>query len=471
MKRIPWRDHIVTALIAFVSSVFGVTLIQGAQLIRDLIGDQPGIEFIHTALNCIAGVFIGIGAFTAAVVTANTFTTIVAGRVREIAQYRLLGAMVGKLRSKLALEGLMAALVGSVLGWITALVAYRILVEDAIRRGDFRGAEHVNFTWVSLYSPIPALIAIGTVWVAAYVGSRAVAKVSPIQALSADVETPVERRTVGSGQIVAFGILGGIGLILLLVGLNMGLRSPAGVVIAFFGGVFSFTGIVVGATLIVPRLLNWTGHLFGSSAPASLARQNATRLPRAATRNAIGMIVGVALIVMFIVGTETMRDILWRKLETMTGSVLDRESQKRLFEESMRGVLGTMLALTCVSVVLATIGMVSNLALAVLQRRREIGLLRAIGMSGGQVRGMIFLESTVTAIVAVGLGTVLGIVYGWIGAQSMFASLQNGFSMPIVPWEMLVGVLVAALILALVSAVGPAIRATRTTPIEALAVS
>lgn len=469
-----WRDHIVTAIIAFVSSAFGVALIQGSQLMVDLIvGEDPeAAGMMGLAVQSVAWVFIGIGAYTAAVVTANTFSTIVAGRVREIAQLRLLGATSGSLQRRLALEGLAAGAVGAVAGWGAAIGAYRLIVERAVADGTLPepvpGA--FGYTWIAPTSPMPAVFAILTVWIAAYLGSRAVAKVSPVQALSATVEPPVERIAAGRGRTVAFWLLMGPGLLLLLGGCAIGAVSPLGVLVAFWGGVLSFTAVVVGAVRIVPQLVSWIGGLFGGSASAALARGNALRAPRATTRSVIGMIIGVALIVMFAVALATMRQVIWDYMIAQGGGA-PTEEDRMLFEQSMATVTAVMIALVAVSAVLAAIGMISNLALAVIQRRRELGLLRAIGMDGGQVRSMILVESAVTAIVAIGFGAVLGLIYGWAGAQSTYGSVAGGVAMPVVPWALPVAIVVATTALALVAAIGPAARATRVTPIEALAVS
>ncbi|CAG7844472.1 ABC transporter permease YtrF [Pseudoclavibacter triregionum] len=321
-----------------------------------------------------------------------------------------------------------------------------------------------EYTWIAPSSPLPAVFAILTVWIAAYLGSRAGAKVSPVQALSASVEAPVEQATSGKGRKIAFWLLMAPGLALLLGGCAIGAATPLGVLVAFNGGVLSFTAVVVGAVFIVPRLVAWIGGLFGGSASAALARGNALRAPRATTRAVIGMIIGVALIVMFAVALATMRQIVWDYFAKEGGPSAE---DLAAFDQSM----AVMFTLVAVSAVLAAIGMISNLALAVIHRRRELGLLRAVGMDGSQIRSMILIESAVTAIVAIGFGAVLGILYGWAGAQSTYGSLAGGVAWPVVPWQLPIAIVIATVALALVAAIGPAARATKVTPIEALAVS
>src|SRR5690606_41841366 len=94
--------------------------------------------------------------------------------------------------------------------------------------------------------------------------------------------------------------------------------------------------------------------------------------------------------------------------------------------------LGVFSALIGFSAIIAAFGMVNNLSLSVLQRTRELGLLRALGFTTRQVRGMILAESAQLTLAAVLVGLVLGIVYGWAGAQSLLG-IEVGFLLPSIP--------------------------------------
>lgn len=463
-----FRDQVVTGLIAFVSTFFGVALVMGSTLVKDLLlGDDPQVAGeLATAVLSVAWVFIGIGAYTAAVVTSNTFTTIVAGRVREIAQYRLLGATASSLRRRLALEGLVAGLVGTVAGLLAALSTYRLVVTANVTA---QNLPDLPYTWFAPAAIAPAVVAVVTVWLAAYIGSRAVGRVAPVQALSADVETPVEELRVGVGRTVVTWLLLGGGGLLLLGGCAIGAVSPLGVLVAFLGGVLSFTGVIVGSVVIIPRLMSFGGRLLGGSAAVQLARGNAVRSPKAASRGTIGMVIGVALIVMFVVALACMRETMLADIASRSGA--DQAESLAVFEMMIDIVTAIMVVLAAVSAVLAAIGMVSNLSLSVIQRRRELGLLRAVGATGAQVRAMIVTESALTSVVAIWFGAVLGILYGWAGAQSTFGAVGNGIVPLVVPWQLLVAIVVATLALGAVAALGPALRATRLEPIEALRVA
>lgn len=460
MMRAHWRDQVIVAVVAGITAIYGAVLVQVAQLVTDLSPDDGtiGVTIFITAI-----VFIGLGAYSAAVVTANSFATVIAGRIRQIAQYRLLGATATSLRAKLAGEGIVAGLIGALAGLVAGIGGYALVVRLVVDAGNL---PDIAYTYVSWRPVVPAAMVIVTVAIAAWIGTRPVTRVSPVQALAQSVEVPLDLSSTPVVQRV-LAILGLVaGVVLLLGGAALGALMPLGLFVAFLGGVASFTGFVIGARMFVPGLLRLVGRAFGRGAAASLASSNAVRSPRAATRSTIGMIVGVTLIVMFIVAIAVLRRIL---TDAMTDIGLSPDEMV-FFELVLDMVTWVAVALVGVSAVIGAAGMIASLSLSVLQRQRELGLLRAIGATAGQVRASIALESVITSIVAIGTGFVLGVAYGWLGAQSTLGAVAGGIVPLVVPWWLLVGVGGVTLVLALVAAVAPAARATRVTPIQALAV-
>ncbi len=77
-------------------------------------------------------------------------------------------------------------------------------------------------------------------------------------------------------------------------------------------------------------------------------------------------------------------------------------------------------ALLAVSVVIAVVGIGTSLSLSVIERSRELALMRALGLTRGQLRGMLAGESVLLAVVAATLGTALGLLYGITGPMSVF---------------------------------------------------
>jgi len=118
-------------------------------------------------------------------------------------------------------------------------------------------------------------------------------------------------------------------------------------------------------------------------------------------------------------------------------------------------------------VVIALLGVANTLLIGVLERQREIGLLRAVGMSRRQVRTMIQAEGAILAalgaLAGVGLGLILGVVFGrtW---------RSRGFETFAVPVPLLVGVILAAVLTGVVAATVPARRAAGTDVLDAIGV-
>jgi putative ABC transport system permease protein len=127
-------------------------------------------------------------------------------------------------------------------------------------------------------------------------------------------------------------------------------------------------------------------------------------------------------------------------------------------------VLGVFYALLGLAVVVSLFGIVNTLALSVLERTRELGMLRAIGMSRRQVRRMIRQESVVTALI----GAVLGIGVGLFLAALATAALSEFDLRFSVPVGSLVAFTVVAAVAGTIAAIGPARRAARLDVLKAL---
>ncbi|WP_051461337.1 ABC transporter permease [Tomitella biformata] len=134
-------------------------------------------------------------------------------------------------------------------------------------------------------------------------------------------------------------------------------------------------------------------------------------------------------------------------------------------------VLDTMLyivgGLLSVAVLIALIGVGNTMALSVIERRRETGLLRALGLTRRGVRAMLLWEAALVAGVASLFGVVLGLVFGITGTISVVGS--PNFAAGGMPWLQLVGIVVIGAAAGMLAAVLPARRATRVPPTVALA--
>ena len=127
-------------------------------------------------------------------------------------------------------------------------------------------------------------------------------------------------------------------------------------------------------------------------------------------------------------------------------------------------LLGILYALLAISVIVSLFGIVNTMALAVLERTRELGSLRASGMSRRQMRRMIRHESVITALIGATIGTIAGLA---IAGAVTLAFAADGLTFA-VPAGSLIGFAIAAVIAGIVAGALPARRAARLQPLAAL---
>ncbi|GAB5077289.1 ABC transporter permease [Arthrobacter sp. AD-310] len=150
-----------------------------------------------------------------------------------------------------------------------------------------------------------------------------------------------------------------------------------------------------------------------------------------------------------------------------SGAVSGAAIERVTFNEVIDVLLLVVTGLLGVAVLIALIGVANTLSLSVLERTRENSLLRALGLTKNQLRGMLALEAALVAGIAALLGAVLGSLYGWLGARSALGSLA--VVTPAIPWLQLAGVLAVAVVAGLLASVFPARRAARLSPVAGLA--
>lgn len=129
-------------------------------------------------------------------------------------------------------------------------------------------------------------------------------------------------------------------------------------------------------------------------------------------------------------------------------------------------LLGMLYGLLGLSIVIAVLGIVNTLGLSIVERTREIGLLRAIALTRPQVRRMITLESVVISLLGAVVGIGLGLVFGVVLRHLM---RDQGITELAIPWVQLVLFLVAAAVVGVLAALWPASRAARTNILQAIA--
>ena len=140
------------------------------------------------------------------------------------------------------------------------------------------------------------------------------------------------------------------------------------------------------------------------------------------------------------------------------------------FQDEQKGQIDQLLllinAMLVLSVVIAALGIVNTLAMSVLERTREVGLLRAVGLSRSQLRRMIRLEAVVISLYGAVLGVVLGTLFGVALSRSL---ADQGISELAVPVPRMLVFLLVAAVIGVLAAVFPARRAARLQVLDAIA--
>ncbi|MBO9044223.1 ABC transporter permease [Curtobacterium flaccumfaciens] len=461
------RSFAPTVLVAALGTTFGSALVIAPGIVTEALRAAGVADLgpIKAILSVVGWLFLGIALYVGGIVTANTCATLIAGQTRIIALQRLVGATGATLRARITRTGLVVGVLGGVIGAVvgTALSALFVIVLRS--NGVLPEAEYTYVPW-ELVLPVVAVVL--ATWGAFAAGSRRVLTVTPLEALSSSVEPSHDDVRSGTARKVWSIVLMAGGAVLMLLGLAVSSLSPVAVLPAALGGFVSFAGVAVGATIVMPPVLQLIGRIGSHDPVVLLAGRNAMRAPGRSSRATIGLVIGVTLLVTFAVALGIMQHVLETEMRAMSaGSATPEmiEAQRDLFVQ-INAVVSVIVGF---SAVIAAVGVVNALALGVLQRRRELGLLRVLGLTGAQVRRMIVTEAVQMVVAAVVAGLALGTLYGWVGGQTLLGSLGTPVA-PVLPPLTIGIVVIGALVLAVVATIAPVRRAMRVPPTEALAV-
>jgi putative ABC transport system permease protein len=146
--------------------------------------------------------------------------------------------------------------------------------------------------------------------------------------------------------------------------------------------------------------------------------------------------------------------------------VQDQAQLVQAQRKQIDGLLNVVPGLLVFSVLIAVLGIINTLALSVVERTRELGLLRAVGLARRQLRRMIRVESVLIAVYGAILGIVIGECFGWALVHALKDQGIDQFAVPVVRLRW---VLVAAAVGGVVAAALPARRAARLNVLAAIA--
>lgn len=156
---------------------------------------------------------------------------------------------------------------------------------------------------------------------------------------------------------------------------------------------------------------------------------------------------------------ESMKDLII--VQVMSGE--EYAGQATAMVTQMLSILYALLAL---AVIIAILGIVNTLTLGVIERRQEIGMLRAVGTQRRQIRTMITLEAVQIAVFGAVMGMVIGLGLGWAFIEVL---ADTGLEQAVVPWGQLLIMLASSAVVGVIAAIWPSARAAKTPPLEAIA--
>lgn len=150
-------------------------------------------------------------------------------------------------------------------------------------------------------------------------------------------------------------------------------------------------------------------------------------------------------------------------------SLLDASKSLQTFFsvfDSLLGIFGSL------ALAVATLGIVNTLVMAILERRREIGVLKALGAADSDVQQLFFVEAGVMGL----LGGIFGVGFGWLLGRTITAGTNfylkrqnlNPIELSYVPWWLVISGLIFAVVVSLLAGLYPASRAAKLNPIDAL---
>ncbi|MCF8589397.1 ABC transporter permease [Gordonia liuliyuniae] len=445
------RELTAIGVVCGLSSLYATTLVCASTILSTMAKTEGGS--VGLLLDVVAGVFIMIALFVAAVVISNGVDTVIAGRRTELGLLRLVGASSRQLRDSLVSAVGKVAVIGAGVGVVVGVAGAWIGRVLLVRRGTL---PRVHYDVLPPLVLLGALAVVATAVAATFIGSRAA-----LSSVTAVRSTRIVRSWLR--DLVGAVLIAG-GAVLLVGACYLGEQaSTAGFVVAFIGSAVLAVGIMLGAGRIVPALVALAGRLVGSSPAAVIARKNAVSDPQRTTRSTIGLLIGVTLVTTIAGGMRALTESVhsWEGLSP---------DEVREAEQVLSVTSSVLIAMIAISAVIAAVGFVSTMSLTVISRTREIGMLRAMGFTSKQIRSMITLESVALSGTAVVVGLLLGIVLGAVGAQSLIGAMTDGFSIGL-PVPALLAVIACTVVLVAAASLPPSRRAVGVSPVDALAVA
>jgi putative ABC transport system permease protein len=424
-------------------------------------GVGPGAFAVLTLLRVT---FLIIALVVSTVVTTNAYGIVAAGQARTIALRRLLGASAAAERRRLVRQALRQAVPVSLLAAVVSALLCLPLVNAVLASSQSPGASLGD-----LAGSLPAvaaglLVHLACVRWAVTRGYAPVLAQGPVVALrvaddpghlpagGADT-TGRGRRRAARWVRVCTGLAAGIGALALAAAVI----TPYAVLPGVVAGAFAAAALLGSADRVVSGLVRGLTRFARPGGDLDIAgrriRQNAARSSRAA----LAVAAGVCVVTMLAVASATALSAAEGYFAAASGLV------SQIDDIVVAG--GVMISMTALT---SALGVVTTVSHGLRLRHREIALLRVLGQTSRQTRRMIRAEAGLLSGGAVLLGLVMGVAYGWFGAQVLLSAASHRLVLlPVVPVPVLLAAAAAAAALTWLASAWPARQALRRTPIRA----
>ncbi|MCP2341192.1 ABC transporter permease [Actinomadura rupiterrae] len=405
---------------------------EAASAVRARMGPLPKMMLIFSCVSAFVGSFLIL----------NTFAMLVARRTRELALLRAVGAGRGQVTALVLGEASAAGVAGSTLGLLAGAgiaAGLRALFAHAGSPLPPGGAPITGTAAVAAYG-VGTLVTV----IAAVPAARRASRVPPVAAMRGSAHAPARRWTLAGAltwtagaamTAIALAASGDVALFL------MGLGAAA---------------LVSGTVLLLPFLSSLVMGALGrpvarlSGVAGVLGRRNALRDPRRSAATAAALVVGLALVGGVSVLSASIRATLVRD-----------DPAKACGAGQFFDLIYVLLTL---SLLMAALGIANTLTLAVAERTRELGLLRAVGLDRRATRRMIRVEAALVAAFGALLGLLLGAGYAIV----IKYAAGGGIAVLRVPVGELAAEALAAVGIGVLAASPPAWRAARLDVLDAI---
>jgi putative ABC transport system permease protein len=146
--------------------------------------------------------------------------------------------------------------------------------------------------------------------------------------------------------------------------------------------------------------------------------------------------------------------------------VQDLQEFKQSFADQVNQLLGLIYALLGLAIIIALIGIANTLALTIIERNHELGLLRAVGMTRQQLRSSVRWEAVLIALLGTTLGAIIGFFFGWVIVEAL---ADEGITELRIPLRQSAVIFVLAVLAGLLASLRPSFRAARMNVLDAVA--